>query len=45
MVNFIPQFQILFLNGITRQTVIEIAKSKNIKVHERKIKPDELSEL
>ena len=32
-----------FLNGITRQTVIEIAKSKNIKVHERKIKPDELS--
>ena len=32
-----------FLNGITRQTVIEIAKSKNIKVHERKIKPEELS--
>ena len=32
-----------FLNGITRQTVIELAKSKNIKVHERKIKPDELS--
>ena len=31
-----------FLNGITRQTVIEIAKSKNIKVHERKIKPEEL---
>ena len=31
-----------FLNGITRQTVIELAKSKNIKVHERKIKPDEL---
>ena len=25
-----------------RQTVIELAKSKNIKVHERKIKPDEL---
>ena len=32
-----------FLNGITRQTVIEIAKSKNINVHERKIKPEELS--
>ena len=32
-----------FLNGITRQTVIELAKSKNIKVHERKIKPDELT--
>ncbi len=32
-----------FLNGITRQTVIEIAKSKNINVHERKISPKELS--
>ena len=32
-----------FLNGITRQTVIEIAKSKNINVHERKISPEELS--
>ena len=31
-----------FLDGITRRTVIEIAKSKNIKVHERKIKPQEL---
>ena len=31
-----------FLDGITRRTVIQIAKSKNIKVHERKIKPDEL---
>ena len=31
-----------FLDGITRRTVIEIAKSKNIKVHERKISPDEL---
>ena len=31
-----------FLNGITRQTVIELAKSKNIKVHERKITPEEL---
>ena len=31
-----------FLDGITRRTVIEIAKSKNITVHERKISPDEL---
>ena len=31
-----------FLDGITRRTVIEIAKSKNIKVHERKINPKEL---
>ena len=31
-----------FLDGITRRTVIEIAKSKNIKVYERKILPDEL---
>ena len=31
-----------FLDGITRRTVIEIAKSKNIKIHERKIKPEEL---
>tara|TARA_B100001121_G_scaffold305583_1_gene323361 strand:- start:381 stop:1262 length:882 start_codon:yes stop_codon:yes gene_type:complete len=31
-----------FLDGITRRTVIEIAKSKNIKVNERKILPDEL---
>ena len=31
-----------FLDGITRRTVIEIAKSKNIKVHERKISPNEL---
>ena len=34
-----------FLNGITRRTVIEIAKSKNIKVNERKIKPEELSKF
>ena len=31
-----------FLDGITRTTVIDIAKSKNIKVIERKITPDEL---
>ena len=32
-----------FLDGITRRTVIGIAKSKNIKVHERKISPTELT--
>jgi len=31
-----------FLDGITRRTVIDIAKSKNIKVIERKISPNEL---
>jgi len=31
-----------FLDGITRRTVIEIAKSKNIKINERKISPSEL---
>tara|TARA_Y100000591_G_scaffold169739_1_gene146425 strand:- start:572 stop:1453 length:882 start_codon:yes stop_codon:yes gene_type:complete len=31
-----------FLDGITRRTVIDIAKSKNINVIERKISPDEL---
>ena len=34
-----------FLDGITRRTVIEIAKSKNIKVNERKISPEELSKF
>jgi len=34
-----------FLNGITRRCIIEIAKSKKIKVVERKIKPDELSKF
>tara|TARA_X000000368_G_scaffold400301_1_gene372062 strand:+ start:538 stop:1413 length:876 start_codon:yes stop_codon:yes gene_type:complete len=32
-----------FLDGITRKTVIELAKSKNIKLYERKISPTELS--
>tara|TARA_B100000965_G_scaffold214268_1_gene179112 strand:- start:3497 stop:4378 length:882 start_codon:yes stop_codon:yes gene_type:complete len=32
-----------FLDGITRRTIIDIARSKNIKVNERKISPDELS--
>jgi len=34
-----------FLDGITRRTIIEIAKSKNIKVSERKISPNELSDF
>ena len=34
-----------FLDGITRRTVIEIAKSKNIKVVERKIKLNEISKF
>ena len=33
-----------FLNGITRQTVIELAKKNNIEVHETTIKPDDLLE-
>ena len=39
-----PQSQ-SFLEGITRRTVIDIAKSKSIKVHERKISPNELSDF
>ena len=34
-----------FLDGITRRCVIEIAKSKNIKIVERKINPEELSKF
>jgi len=34
-----------FLDGITRRSIIEIAKSKNIKIVERKIKTDELSKF
>ena len=32
-----------FLNGITRQTVIELAGRRQIKVHERAIMPDEMA--
>ena len=32
-----------FLDGITRKTVIDLAKSKNIKIYERKISPNEIS--
>jgi branched-chain amino acid aminotransferase len=34
-----------FLNGITRQTIIEIAKRENIAVKERKIAPEELGDF
>lgn len=33
-----------FLNGLTRQTVIELAKKRGIKVVERHIKPEELAD-
>ena len=41
MVNYIPNSRLIF-DGITRREVIKIAKSKGIKVEERKIKPDEM---
>ena len=34
-----------FLDGITRREVIKIAKSKGIKIIERKIKPDEMKDF
>ena len=34
-----------FLNGITRQTIIEIAKKQGMTVNERRIMPDELTSM
>ena len=34
-----------FLNGITRRTVMDLAKKRGIKVVERHIKPEELSKV
>ena len=34
-----------FLNGITRQTIIKLAKERGIKVVERHIKPEELADV
>ena len=34
-----------FLDGITRRCIIDIAKSKRVKIIERKIKPEEMSEF
>tara|TARA_A100001011_G_scaffold299963_1_gene313142 strand:- start:105 stop:500 length:396 start_codon:yes stop_codon:yes gene_type:complete len=34
-----------FLDGITRREVIKIAKSKGLKVNERKIKPEEMKDF
>lgn len=33
------------LNGITRQTVMELARARGLKVHERHIKPEELDRV
>ena len=34
-----------FLNGITRQTVIQMARDMGLTVHERRIRPEELAEF
>ena len=39
------KFDIIILDGITRREVIKIAKSKGVKVTERKIKPDEMKDF
>ena len=44
MANYTPDPD-SFLDGITRRAVIEIAKSKNIKIHERKISPNEMEKF
>ena len=43
VLEFYTPYRTLFLDGITRRCVIEIAKSKGIKIIERKIKPEEMS--
>jgi branched-chain amino acid aminotransferase len=32
-----------FLNGITRRTVIRLAKARGVAVHERRVRPEELA--
>ena len=34
-----------FLNGLTRQTIIQLLKDKGMPVHERRIKPEELADF
>ena len=34
-----------FLNGITRQTIIQMLKDKGLTVHERRIKPEEMADF
>ena len=34
-----------FLNGITRQTIIQMARDMGLPVHERRIRPEELSDF
>tara|TARA_X000001036_G_scaffold420411_1_gene441239 strand:- start:1086 stop:1961 length:876 start_codon:yes stop_codon:yes gene_type:complete len=34
-----------FLNGITRQTIIELAKAEGIEVEERRIRPEEINDF
>ena len=34
-----------FLNGITRQTIIQMARDMGLTVHERRIRPEELSDF
>ena len=34
-----------FLNGITRQTIVQMLKDKGLTVHERRIKPEEMADF